>query len=199
MTTTTKESVKSDWTQAKQDNQQRAERIRKILKMAASETFSELKTGSAELNDLTRKSVAEWLEEIKTTSAEVETEKVTADADTPQSAETSEPTIPNWRELLMQSLEIVRDRKGDWLQQLLDHWTQQTTKFDADMTHEHGDRYLKAKTVFQRLISWLASAKETAAQSSQKQTATPVTVEVIDETDTGLDTDKNLDQLGADS
>ncbi|NER79888.1 MAG: hypothetical protein F6K42_09950 [Leptolyngbya sp. SIO1D8] len=180
-TTTNKEHPKTQWQQTKQEGKQRADRISEILQAAASETFSEIKAGSVELNDLTRQSVAEWLEELKASSEATVADSQNPAANTAQATtDSSEPAVPNWRELLMQSLEIVRDRKGDWLQQLLDHWQEQTAKFDADMTKEHGDRYGKVKTFFQRVISWLESIRKPSTSAANSQDIKPVTIEVVD-------------------
>ncbi|MGF1521497.1 MAG: hypothetical protein ACFBSF_04160 [Leptolyngbyaceae cyanobacterium] len=184
MTTTTTEQTKTDWTQARDDNKQRAARVREILKAAALETFSEVKAGSADLNVLTRKSMDTWLEEQATAAKSVESVN-NVDAQPADAMNTEgEAAIPTWRELILRSFGIVRDRKGDWLQQFRNHLKEQAAKFDADMSEEKGDRYRKVKSVFQRLIAWVESNRNQVTQETPSQEAEPVNIEVIDENGT---------------
>ncbi|MEO0985404.1 MAG: hypothetical protein AAFY20_07635 [Cyanobacteria bacterium J06639_14] len=202
MTTATKERIKTDWDQAKQDSKERAGRIREILQAAASATFSEIKSGSADLNELTRKSAGVWLEEVTKadgidvadgessgeSSNEIHSTEFhqTSDDGEPVGAEPvdSEHTVPTWRDLFLQTLGLVRDRKGDWFQQFLNHWNEQTAKFDADMNKEHGDRYQKVKSRFQQLITWVKATRHQETSSETVQDAQPVNIEVIDENGT---------------
>ena len=198
MTKTTQTRTQTDWDQAKQENKARAARVREILKAAASETFSEVKAGSADLHVLTRKSLGTWLDDLQEASKSAETiydaSKVEQSDEPSETAnETQTSTVPTWRELIMQSLGVVRDRKGDWLQQLINHWHEQTAKFDADMTQEHGDRYGKVKSVFQQVAVWLKSTRSKDTDSTDHQAAHRVTVEVIeDESDTLTETEKTV-------
>ena len=162
MTTTTQDRIKANWEQARQESKQRADRIRELLQAAAAESFSEVRSGSAELNVLTRKSVAQWLEDLKEAADSPAVVDVEPAIDSSKAIQVIK--VPSWRELLGRSLKIVRDRKGDWLQQLVDYWQEQLAKFDVDMTQQQGDRYVKVKSVFQRILSWFESAKGKSTQ-----------------------------------
>ncbi|MEL6381024.1 MAG: hypothetical protein AAFQ89_00840 [Cyanobacteria bacterium J06626_18] len=189
MTTTTTERTQTDWTQAREENKQRAARVREILKAAALETFSEVKAGSADLNVLTRQSMDAWLEEqvAATTKSAGETVSVqpTVATDTEGKA-----AIPTWRELILRSLGIVRDRKADWFQQFRTHLKEQAAKFDADMTEAKGDSYSKAKSLFQRLVTWVESNRHQDTHATPSEESQPVSIEVIDESGTVV----NLEQ-----
>lgn len=186
MTTETKERIKTDLEQAKQEGKQRAERISDILKSAASMTFDEIKGGSAELNTLTRKSLAQLLDDLKE-EAEVndaEVEPAVAEAEVVAEAETitdAEASAPSWRELITHALAIVRDRKGDWWQRLKEYLSESAVKYDSDMSEEYGDRYLKAKTFVKRLLARLEAIKAQANKPSAETSAQPVNIEVIDD------------------
>lgn len=183
MTTTTKERVAPHWNQAKEEGKQRASRIREILQQAASASFAEVKVGASELHGLTRKSVSEWLEELNQ-NAEAEGPTVTNATAAPTGMDAEASTTPTWRDILMQSVGVVGDRKGDWFQQAQDHWNEQTTKFDADMNKEYGDRYQKAKsvfkTLFQKLSDRVKAARQAQSANAQSQAAQPINIEVLD-------------------
>ena len=198
MANTTKNRMQADWDQAKQEGKQRASRVREILQAAASETFSEVKAEAADIHVLTRKSLGVWLEELKEPSeaADTHNHESTVEAKSDRSAtasETQESSVPTWRELFFQSLGIVRDRKGDWTQALIQYWKEQIAKFDADMTQKDSDRYRKVKSVLQRLTAWLESTRTHGNPSTPAQPAHPVTVEVLEEDEdvrTGIGTEK---------
>jgi gas vesicle protein len=183
MTTPVKDRFKTELEQAKSETKQRADRIGGILKDAAAMTFDELKGGSAELNSLTRKSLAELLEELKEPSDEqvesVPTPETMAESAAAADAATAD-NLPTWKELLVHMVAIVRDRKGDWFQTFKKYLSAQATKLDSDMTAEHGDRYRNAKTNLQQVVSWLAS-KVQANTASGKQDVKPVNIEVVDD------------------
>lgn len=191
MTNSVKERIRPELEQAKEESKQRAERISEILKAAASMTFEELKGGSAELNVLTRKSVAELLEELKETP-----EFEVVDVDSSQlsteviEAESTEKTAPTWKELLTNALQIVRDRKGDWFQQLKDYWHDNAAKYDADMTEEYGDRYLKVKSVVKQVMDWFKSANQRAKAATTEADVQPVNIEVMDGDSDGTEATK---------
>ena len=180
--TNTKERLKTDLEQAKIDSRLRAERIGEILKSAASLTFEEIKGGSAELNGITRKSVAELLEELKEVPVEADTETTDLQvrAEFVYAAGPEKPA-PTWKEIIGHALEIVRDRKGDWFQQLKDYLNENAVKADGNLTEEYGDRYVKAKSLFQQIKVWVAAARAKAAQTSEADTVKPVKIEVMDD------------------
>lgn len=185
MTTSVKERIKAELNQAQTEGKQRANRIRDILKTAASMTFEEVKEGSAELNVITRKSVAEILEELQETPAA--TVEVTDEVTTDLSAEVVDvdrqpagaASAPTWQSLIKNAIAIVRDRKGDWLQALKDYWQQNAVKVDQDMSEEYGDRYLKVRSFFQRVVEQL-KAKAATSQTTAGADSQPVAIEVVD-------------------
>jgi hypothetical protein len=181
MKTPVKERIQAELDQAKEDGKLRAERIGDILKSAASLTFEELKAGSAELNVQTRKSLAELLEDLQENPEMTEAEYVASQVQVPhEPAATEAQPAPSWKEIITQTFKIVRDRRGDWFQQLKDYWNQHAAKFDQDMTEEYGDRYLKAKALRQRIFAWLAANLAKAKSDSSHQDDQPATVEVVD-------------------
>ena len=173
MSTSVKERFKTDLEQAQKGGKQRAAKISDILKSAASMTVDEIKEGSAELHVLTRKSLAEILEELNVDSEEVD---VAATAPIADDASTEE--APTWQSILTKAITIVRDRKGDWLQAFKTHLQENAAKFDSDMTDEHGERYLKAKSVLDRVVAWVKAQQVTA--KTQSQHTQPVNIEVVD-------------------
>ena len=96
-------------------------------------TFEELKGGSTELNMLTRRSVAELLEELNEVPVESLDEVPTNDIDLQLSTEVAEPvattSAPTWKDLITISLQLGRDRLGDWGQQFKAHLHQNAAKF----------------------------------------------------------------------
>jgi hypothetical protein len=185
MTSTVKERLQPEFAKAKQESQQRAARISEILKSAASLTFTEIKGGSTELNTITRRSVAELLEELNEVPAESEDEVAVNDSATQLSTEVAEPaappSAPTWKDLITIALQLVRDRKGDWLQQFKAHLNKNAEKFDGDMTEDYGDRYLKVKNVVQQIATWLKNAPSSAPATEAESEMRPVSIEVIDD------------------
>lgn len=183
MTTTVKERIKTELQQAKVEGKQRATRISDILKNAASMTVEEVKEGSSNLHVSARKSIAEILEELKempeaTTDATNKTVATSAADVEPNTAEAA----PSWKTIMSHALEIVRDRKGDWLQALQEHLTENAGKLDQDLTSQHGDRYLKVKQIFKGLINRVKAAQASARQanSAGEEPSQPIIIEVID-------------------
>lgn len=184
MTTPVKERIQSELEQAKSESKQRAGRIGNILKDAAVLTFDELKGGSAELNVLTRKSLAELLEELKEAEDDTATvEMPTVDAEAVEAEATAEPSLPTWKELITHAIAIVRDRKGDWFQQLKAYLSKNAAKYDADMTEEYGDRYVntktKARSLLGKLVAWVEAKAQTNAATTSADSQ-PVNIEVVD-------------------
>ena len=186
MTTSVKERIKTELEQAQTESKQRASRIGDILKAAASMTFEEIKEGSSELNVSTRKSVAEILEDLHEApegAADVVTDAVNPGAEaateTADDSSDAETVVPTWKIILLDVLTVVRDRKGDWFQAFRKSVNNNAVKFDHDMTDEYGDRYLKARNFFQRVVEQL---KSPSANPKTESTATsqPVTIEVMD-------------------
>ena len=190
MTTSVKERLKTDLEQAQKGGKQRAAKISDILKSAASMTVEEIKEGSADLHVLTRKSLADLLEELHVNSDEVDVAATApiADADAANEA-------PTWPAILKQALAIVRDRKGDWLQEFKAHWQKNAAKFDNDMTDEYGDRYRKTKSVFRQVFDWVKS--QSTGHQTQSQPSRPVTVEVVDGDDAAGNAAKAVNSLDA--
>lgn len=183
MTTTVKERIKTELQQAKVEGKQRATRISDILKNAASMTFEEVKEGSSNLHVSARRSIAEILEELK------ETPEATTDATNETVATSAEDVetntagaAPSWKTIVSHALEIVRDRKGDWLHALQKHLAENAGKLDQDLTSQHGDRYLNVKQIFKRLINRVKAAQANTGQASRagEEPSQPVIIEVID-------------------
>lgn len=175
MTTDMKERIKTELEQVRVDGKDRAGRIGDILKAAAAMTFEEVKEGSAELHVFTRKSLAEVLEELKQTADEQAHDEAVADVP----VEDAEVTVPTWRYLIRQAIEVVRDRRGDWFQSFKNHLNENAAKIDQEMTDEYGDRYLKVKSVFQRIVSQLVTEKSVQDKDADSPVQ-PVTIEVMD-------------------
>ncbi|WP_204140536.1 hypothetical protein [Halomicronema sp. CCY15110] len=185
MTNTVKERLQPEFAKAKQDSQQRAARISEILKSAASMTFAEIKGGSTELNTFTRRSVAELLEELNEVPVESLDEVPVNDRETQVSTEVAEPaappSAPTWKDLITIALQLVRDRKGNWLQQFKAHLNKNAEKFDGDMTDDYGDRYLKVKNVVQTIATWLTKTHSPATTTETASESRPVSIEVMDD------------------
>ena len=188
MTTSVKERLKIDLEKAQKGGKQRATKISDILKSAASMTVDEIKEGSAELHVLTRQSFAELLEELNVASDEVD-----AVATAPIADEANTEEAPTWQAILKTALAIVRDRKGDWLQAFKTHLQENAAKFDSDMTDEHGDRYLKAKSFLGKVVAWVKAQQVIA--KTQSQHTQPVSIEVVDGDDAADNAAKTVNLL----
>lgn len=176
MTTTTNENTNAAWAQAKQEGGQRAKRIYDIFKAAIAESFGEVKLGSGEFYTIFRKALADWLK------AEQNNASPRPAGATPAAA-VDEETAPTLKDLLSQAAAKVQDRRGDWAQQFKAHWREQAAKLDADMADNYGDRYGKAKSLFQKASTWLADL-ETSPTSTVADDVKPVAIEVIEEEET---------------
>lgn len=206
MTTSVKERIKAELEQAQVESKQRANRIGDILKAAASMTFEEIKEGSSVLNVATRKSVAEVLEELQETpqpssdvtdpvdpaiSADSTTDDFTAAATAEAEADNAAPT---WRSILLNAVALVRDRKGDWFQAFKKSLNRNAVKFDQEMSDEYGDRYLKVRSFFQRIVDQVKAQKATSPTSSTSD-GQPVTIEVMDDDDLVVDVTPRVQTL----
>ncbi|MGB5974663.1 MAG: hypothetical protein WBG38_15165, partial [Nodosilinea sp.] len=65
MTNTVQDRVKTEWEKAQKEGGQRVDRIREIVKSAASEALAELKDGSSELETQGRKTLADMIDQLK--------------------------------------------------------------------------------------------------------------------------------------
>jgi hypothetical protein len=188
MATAVSEKVKADWKKAQQSGGHRASRIRAIVSQAATEAFSEIKGGSSELETLGRQSLAEMMAQLQTQAAtgapdviEANTE-VQAVVPVPTPAKAAAPT---WAELFATVINLVKTRKTDWGQALLTRLQAQLERFDVDMEAEYGARY----RLFQpfvwglRRVVALGLDRLSEPASSPTAPATPVTIEVLDDTD----------------
>lgn len=180
MATSVKERIKTELEQAKSESKQRAERIGNILKDAAVMTFGELKEGSSELNTLTRKSLSDLLEELQEgdeANTSVDAHSFSSDVDEDV---VSEKVALTWKELIVHAITIVRDRKGDWYQQLKDYLRNNASQYDADMTRDYGDRYLKTKSILRKVATWLESKARGQASPAASSDIQPINIEVVD-------------------
>ncbi|MBD2427677.1 hypothetical protein [Phormidium sp. FACHB-1136] len=198
MATAVSEKVKADWKKAQQSGGHRASRIRAIVSQAATEAFSEIKGGSSELETLGRQSLAEMMAQLQTqaaTGAPVTASTATGapdviEANTEVQAVVPVPTpakaaAPTWAELFATVINLVKTRKTDWGQALLTRLQAQLERFDVDMEAEYGARY----RLFQpfvwglRRVVALGLDRLSEPASSPTAPATPVTIEVLDDTD----------------
>ncbi|HIK44441.1 MAG TPA: hypothetical protein IGR64_06075 [Leptolyngbyaceae cyanobacterium M65_K2018_010] len=194
MTQTLQEKVKTEWEKAQNQGGQRFERIREIVKSAATETLTELKEGSTEIEALGRQSLAEMIAQLKAKEAaadtlgvdpevqpEVQPEEDPGDA---AQAESPNPHPPTWAEILAEFLALANDRKLDWAQTLLARLQTQMDRFDQDMDQEYGLRYRP----FQPLVRGLRSLVNLAySRMTQPGPNEPLTIEVLDDLEPPVD------------
>lgn len=187
MTPSVKDQLGHDWQKAQDVSHQRAARLRDIFKTASSEAFSELKSGSSEVQAVGRNALAKLIiylkeqdlsgaatapeQEVASDSAVILVEGEVADS-TPVS---DEAALPSWRQLFAELLELIRDRRTDWRQFLHLQFHRYTTKVEGDLTQEYGERYQRLKTQFKK-----AQAHVQKAQPKPETTATQVEVEVLE-------------------
>lgn len=194
MAETVQEQVKADWKKVREEGGQRVGRIRHIVAAAASEAFGELKEGSAEVQTISRKTLAEMIAQFKQSEAgqqpeansELHQDVVATTTDTtdmvtmPSTPETA-AEVPTWRQIFRELWGIVNRRKGTWSYQLLNRLQAQMAKFDADMTKEYSDRYRPFSKIVNRLRKWVElAANKIKANDSSTHSASPVQVEVLD-------------------
>jgi len=192
MTNSVQEKVKTDWEKAQKESGQRIERIREIVKAAAVEALSELKDGSSEIESMSRQSLAEMITELKAKeAAEAKTIVVENLVESPVDEATEETkanvSAPTWREIFAEVLTLINDRKIGWAEQLLVRLQTQMAQFDADMTAEYGIRYRPFQPLVRGLRSLLDLAHSHVAKPDQTATAEPLTIEVLDDTETPVD------------
>ncbi|MGF1570990.1 MAG: hypothetical protein ACFCVD_23435 [Nodosilinea sp.] len=195
MSNTVQEKVKADWQKAQKEGGQRAERIRQIVKAAASEALSELKGGSTEIESMGRQTLADMIAQLKAKEAAeadvIVTEQTVVDADMAvegtapavTEAEEGEPatTAPTWQQIFADLLHFANDRKADWAEQVLAGLQAQVERFDADMAKEYTDRYRPFQPVVQGLRSLINLAYRQIAKTSTPDVAEPVQIEVLDD------------------
>jgi hypothetical protein len=188
MTTFAKEQLKTDWQKARKVSSQRASRLSEILKSAGSEAFTELKGGSSEIGGLSRSALANLITYLKTQDLSgeaattpqdtaLEYDRVLAGAE--NSAETAEQDLPSWRQLLVELVGVVRDRKSDWLRFFNQQFNRYSQKVDSDLTEEYGDRYQRVKEQVQKVRARYGAAA--TASTPAETAATPVQVEVLED------------------
>ncbi len=182
MPTSLQEKLKADLNTAKTEGKQRVDRISDILKAAASMTIEEIKAGSSEIHVLTRKSVAELLAELNLVGASADTlDGVAEDALHGETSGDIPP--PAWSTLLSRTVAGIRDRQGDWWEQLKSHLAADFGLFDADMTESYGDRYLWLKTKVQTVAAWMRGTEPHPDQQPSDKDVQPITIEVLDDQD----------------
>jgi hypothetical protein len=198
MATAVSEKVKADWKKAQQESSHRVSRLRTIVTQAATEAFSEIKGGSSELETLGRQSLAEMMAQLQHQAAATE-DSTTASTATgsPEVIEANtevqavvtlpatEATAPTWAELFATVINLVKTRKTDWGQALLTRLQTQLERFDADMEAEYGGRYRLFQPFVWGLRRVVALGLDRLAEpaSSPGNSASPVTIEVLDDTD----------------
>ena len=188
MTNPVQDRVKTEWGKAQKEGGQRVDRIREIVKAAATEALAELKDGSSEIETQGRKTLAEMIEQLKAKEA-AEAEAAEAEA----AAEPTETTAPapTWAQLLADLRYLANDRKVDWAQQMLSGLQTQIDRFDADMATEYGDRYGLVRPLVRGVRSLVALAYSKLGQPAEPTAPTPVRIEVLDEAETAGDDPAN--------
>lgn len=190
MTNPVQDRVKTEWGKAQKEGGQRVDRIREIVKAAATEALAELKDGSSEIETQGRKTLAEMIEQLKAKeAAEAEAEAAAATA-AEEPAETT-ATAPTWAQLLADLRYLANDRKVDWAQQILSGLQTQIDRFDADMATEYGDRYGLVRPLVRGVRSLVALAYSKLGQPAEPAAPTPVRIEVLDEAETAGDDSAN--------
>ncbi|MGB3138219.1 MAG: hypothetical protein WBB18_15540 [Nodosilinea sp.] len=178
MTNTVQDRVKTEWEKAQKEGGQRVDRIREIVKSAASEALAELKDGSSELETQGRKTLADMIDQLKAKEA---AEAEAAEAATAEQTSFGGATAPTWAGIFAELRYLANDRKVDWAQQLLSKLQDQIDRFDTDMNTGYGDRYGFVRPLVQGLRSLVALAYGKVSQSAEPATSTPVHIEVLDE------------------
>lgn len=195
MAGTVQDQVKADWKKVQEEGGQRVGRIRKIMTAAASEAFDEVKEGSAEVQTISRKTLAEMIAQFKQSEMSQQPEATpeihqdgvtttttdTTDIVTMPVAPEAEAEIPSWRQIFRDLWGIVNRHKGDWSYQLLNRLQAQMAQFDTNMTNEYSDRYRPFSKIVNRLRQWVElAANKIKANDSSTDPAAPVQVEVLD-------------------
>lgn len=194
MSNTVQEKVKTDWEKAQKEGGQRFDRIREIVKAAATEAFSELKEGSTEIESLSRQSLAEMIAQLKAkeaaeaAAADRKTIVVEQVVDTEGTEFADQATVetpsPTWPEILAEIFNLANDRKADWAQQIVTRLQVQMDKFDADMATEYGTRYSPLRPVVRGLRGLLDLAQSRLAKPSPSAPTEPIQIVVVDEGET---------------
>ncbi|MFH7241419.1 MAG: hypothetical protein ACHWZW_01075 [Spirulina sp.] len=197
MATAVSEKVKADWKKAQQESGHRVSRLRTIVTQAATEALSEIKGGSSELETLGRQSLAEMMAQLQTPDATTPATEATATGSSePIEANTevqavvpvppkAEASAPTWAELFATVITLVKTRKTDWGQALLTRLHTQLERFDADMEAEYGARYRLFQPFVWGLRRVVALGLDRLAEpaAAPEAPASPVTIEVLDDTD----------------
>ena len=183
MTNPVQDRVKTEWGKAQKEGGQRVDRIREIVKAAATEALAELKDGSSEIETQGRKTLAEMIEQLKAKEA--------AEAEAAAEPAKTTATAPTWAQLLADLRYLANDRKVDWAQQILSGLQTQIDRFDADMATEYGDRYGLVRPLVRGVRSLVALAYSKLGQPAEPTAPTPVRIEVLDEAETAGDDPAN--------
>ncbi|HEY9880627.1 MAG TPA: hypothetical protein V6D29_19375 [Leptolyngbyaceae cyanobacterium] len=174
MTTSVKEQFGTDWQQAQEVSAQRLSRIREIVKAAASEAFSEFKTGSTEVRGLSRKALASLVVSLREQDVPANGSATLQD----RVAGADEKELPTWRQLLTELFGLVRERRVEWLQLFREQAKRYPTKVDQDLSAKYGDRYQQVKDQFKKAQ---ARYQTTANRAKAKAPAQRVEVEVLED------------------
>jgi hypothetical protein len=191
MTNTVQDRVKTEWEKAQKEGGQRLDRIREIVKAAATEALSELRDGSSEIETQGRKTLAEMIEQLRSNEAadaaaaeavaDAVVDAVASESLDAETAAAPEAAAPTWVQILADLRYLVNDRKGDWAQRILTNLEVQIDRFDAEMATEYSDRYGVFRPVVRGFRSLVALASSRLAQPTEPTTPTPIAIEVLDE------------------
>lgn len=170
MTTTVRDRITTPLKAAQTQGSKRAQRIRNIVSGAATETFGELKGGTADLESLSRQSLAELVAQLQAQTEAAETGTPTATEQTASLAVTEDnlQPVPTWRQIIADLAGWLNGRKGPWTHQLLVRLDHQLAQYDQDMTTRYGDEYRTVAKVVARLrtlVQWAMAKTETQAES----------------------------------
>jgi len=184
MTTTVRDRITTPLKTAQTQGSKRAQRIRDIVSGAATEAFGELKGGTAELESLSRQSLAELVAQLQAqTEAQPETPAATEQTVSLAVPEDAPQSVPTWRQIITDLAGWLNGRRGPWTHQLLVRLDRQLAQYDQDMAARYGDDYRTVAKVVARLrtlVQWAMAKTETPTESPS------VPVEVLAPTDSAV-------------
>ncbi|WOD38640.1 hypothetical protein [Nodosilinea sp. E11] len=186
MTNTVQDRVKTEWEKAQKQGGQRVDRIREIVKAAATEALAELRDGSSEIETQGRKTLAEMIEQIRVNeaadaaAAEAVADAVAEAVEAEAEAAVPEAPAPTWAQIFADLRYLANDRKVDWAQSLLANLQAQIDRFDADMSAGHSDRYDPFRPLVRGVRSLVALAYSKISRPAEPPA--PVHIEVLDDT-----------------
>lgn len=136
---TSPEPPNSRWRHVQATSSERLGRIGQILRIATTEIASEVKSGSSEVNYLSREALTQWIAGQKANSS---------------GSPMATPDQPmGWGPIWSEVTQLVQERKSVWGQQLLVRLQAGLARFDAEMSQNFGDRYGRVRQPVIELIN----------------------------------------------